>query len=148
MTFEAWWDQKGRAAYQAGGRDPKALAAMSWDAALAVRPEERPRLKVMPIVKMLKDQRDEVATVLRELVALKAMKDRNEPNGMGIWKDSDDYRQYKVRQPRAWKAARAILEKCPSYTQQLRNVAEGLGMTYEELIEAVKSLPPMNSGRT
>lgn len=40
MTFEEWWDRHGRAAYQAGGRDPKSLAAMSWESAL----EEAARL--------------------------------------------------------------------------------------------------------
>src|SRR4051812_888044 len=51
----------------------KYLANQRADAAegkLTSRPEARARLSAMPIVKTLKDQRDEVATVLRELLRL------------------------------------------------------------------------------
>lgn len=91
----------------------------------AAAPEEQPRLRVMPIVKLLKDQRDECATLLR----------RARQQDDGTW-GRDLVREID-----------SLLSKVPSYEQQLRNVAEGLGMTYEQLIEAVKLLPPMNSGR-
>lgn len=110
---------------------------------LAARPEGGTRIKIMPIVKTLKDQRDQVATVLRELLRLYDWR-----NEVGATITDDQARQYGREKKFAWIAARDILEKCPSYEQQLRNVAEGIGMTYEELIEAVKLLPPMNSVST
>lgn len=113
------------------------------NAARASMRPEAPRIEIKPIglVKMLKDQRDEVATVLRELVYLKTLKDGFGEEPFGSHNARPMRAEYERRQPLAWQAARAILAKCPDHEQQLRNICSGLGMTREELQAALDSVP-------
>lgn len=71
---------------------------------------ESPRITAVPLLKRLREQRDELADVLRWLDRL---------GGLGL----DVHERI-----------RKALEGVPSYEQQLRNVAEGIGMSYDELI--------------
>lgn len=98
------------------------ISRLHWhDERRTALPEER-RITGMPLIKRLKTQRDECATVLRELVAVV---ERNLPMPAGVRENSPLGRAHK------------ILSEVPSYEQQLRNLAEGIGMTYEALIAAL-----------
>jgi hypothetical protein len=76
-----------------------------------------PRINTVPLIKRLREQRDQLADVLRWL-------DRR--GGLGF--DAHE---------RISKA----LEGVPTHEQQLRNIAEGIGMTYEDLLAACANLP-------
>lgn len=104
----------------------KNAAYAAWDQIYAARSATPRTIKTMPLIKRLKDQRDTVAEVLREAFDARGC-ERKLADGSGILSA-------------AWlERARAILAECPSYEQQLRNIAEGIGMTYEELIEALNA---------
>lgn len=77
------------------------------------------RPNAVPLLKRLREQRDEVADVLRDIVGRNLLS------------------SYPVTEGRA----KAILEKCPSYEQQLRNIADGIGMDYDDLLAALQRLP-------
>lgn len=83
------------------------------------------------LVKMFKDQRDEVADVLRRLMA----KLREESGST----DPMEPFAYDASWEAMAKEADAILAKCPSYTQQVENLCEGLGITREELEAGLRS---------
>lgn len=85
------------------------------------------------IAKMFKDQRDAAADVLRRLMA-KMREESGAPD------DPMAPFAYDASWEALAKEADAILDKCPSYEQQLRNIAEGVGMSYEELIAAVEGM--------
>lgn len=77
------------------------------------------RINAVPILQRIRKQRDELADVLRWL---------DSRGGLGL--------DVHARIAKA-------LEGIPTYEQQLRNIAEGIGMTYEELMAAASSLPQL-----
>lgn len=100
------------------------LLRKAVDEALAARPEEKPT--AMPLIKRLKDQRDECAALLRDVRTV-----MQSVHGSGAAGKDIDVKT------RDWlKKVDAALEKCPTSEQQLRNIAEGIGMPYEELLSA------------
>lgn len=86
-------------------------------------------IRGMPIIKALKDQRDGAADVLRRLMH-KLREDSGSTDPMEPFAYDHSWELLAIE-------ADAILAKCPSWTQQLRNIAEGLGMTYEELVAGI-----------
>lgn len=93
---------------------PHASAVMACTKDRYVASAIRP-ISTIPLLKRLREQRDEIAEVLRWLDAR---------GGLGH---------------DAHERIRKALENVPSYEQQLRNVADGIGMTYEELIVALNA---------
>jgi hypothetical protein len=87
-----------------------------YEAAGLVRPEDK-RRSVIPLLQKIRRQRDELADVLRWL---------DSRGGLGL---------------DVHKRISKALEGIPTAEQQLRNIAEGIGMTYEELMAAASSLP-------
>lgn len=73
------------------------------------------KANLIPLIKRLQKQRDGLADVLRDIVQRDLL-----PYATNL-------------------KAKAALDQVPTYEQQLRNIAEGVGMTYEELIAAVDS---------
>lgn len=76
-----------------------------------------PRITTLPLLQRLRKQRDEVRAALA--VAFRHV-------------DS-------VSHGKDHALIKAALDSAPSYEQQLRNIAEGIGMTYEDLIEAMNN---------
>lgn len=95
------------------------------------------RITGMPFIKMLKDQRDGAADVLRRLMH-KLREESGSEDPMEPFAYDHSWELLAIE-------ADAILAKCPSWTQQLRNIAEGIGMTYEELCAAADKLPKENA---
>ena len=91
-------------------------------AALRSPVPEGGRINAVPILQRIRKQRDELADVLRWL---------DSRGGLGL--------DVHARIAKA-------LEGIPTYEQQLRNIAEGIGMTYEELMAAASSLPQNGEG--
>ena len=90
-------------------------------------------IRGMDFIRTLKKQRDEIADALRLFV-----------------KAEDEWQRTKSGMPKgtfddplsdAYRAAVKALEGVPTYEQQLRNIAEGIGMSYEELLAAASALP-------
>lgn len=112
------------------------LELLAWDncaewvalrRAIASRCTEAKRIPGMGLIRRLKDQRDECADALRGLLEVV---ERNFPMPAGVHEGSP------------LDVARKAIAKVPTYEQQLRNIAEGIGMTYEELLAAAANLPP------
>lgn len=96
---------------------------------LACVPSATPRITAMPLLKRLREQRDEVAQVVREIRT--RMQSVHAAGQLG---------QEIAEKDRAWLAqVDAALAKCPTYEQQLRYISEGIGMSYDELIAAVNN---------
>ena len=108
---------------------------------------KEPRVSGIQLVKMMRDQRDALADAMRLIVQADDMEEHNEAIFKGQWKKG----------AKAWggafidrtrkegmKKARTALEGVPTSEQQLRNIAEGIGMTYEELMAAMSR--PTESG--
>lgn len=92
--------------------------------------ETKQQISGIGMIKLFKDQRDESADVLRRLMA----KLREES-------DSDDPMApfaYDASWEALAKEADAVLAKCPSYSQQLQNLCDGLGITREQVEEALR----------
>lgn len=83
------------------------------DAFLA-RSATPPRVMAMPLLKLLREQRDALADLLREI------------HHRGL-----------VTEANVEERIRLALKKVPTYEQQLENVANGLGMTADELRAAL-----------
>jgi hypothetical protein len=83
-----------------------------------------PRITTMPLIKRLKGQRDELADAVRPLVALVK---------------EEQWNLRARRYAHAYALAAAALDKCQTYEQQVRNIAEGIGMTYDELMAAMNN---------
>lgn len=81
-------------------------------------------IATMPLIKKISEQRDECADALRRLTAVV---EENFPMPAGVYPGSP------------LDAARKALANVPTYHQRLRNIAEGIGMTYEELMAAMKN---------
>lgn len=100
-----------------------------------------PLIRGVGLVKMFKDQRDESADVLRRL-----MHKLREESGS---EDPMEPFAYDASWEALANEADAVLAKCPSYTQQLNNLLEGLGITREQLdaaltAHATRSPPAMS----
>lgn len=83
-----------------------------------------PRIPALGLLKEMGKQRDECADALRALA--KVVED-NFPMPAGVHAGSPLDR------------ARKALASVPTYEQRLRNIAEGIGMTYDELMAAMKN---------
>lgn len=90
---------------------------------------EQPKINAVALVKMFRDQRDECADALREMI-----------NQFAAYSISGDREQ-------ALKKARAALIKVPTYEQRLQNVCDGLGITREQLTAALAAPSPDVSER-
>lgn len=95
---------------------------------------------------LFKVQRDEVATVLRELLRLYDWRHKlgrieldpqHDQKQMKKWLN-----QYGREKNVAWIEARRVLEGCPSHEQQLRNLFGSLGLDYDSSVYAA---PPGES---
>ena len=122
-------------------RELAAMRQVADSYALAAKPSHGPndrQISGVKLVKMFKDQRDEVADVLRRIMA-KLREESGEP----------DDPMYPFSFDASWEAlaieADAILAKCPSYTQQLENICDGLGITREQLEASLRAT--RNGGR-
>lgn len=103
-------------------RDYALLAqALTARTTFALPEELRIEIKAMPFIRLLRNQRDEVAAVLRSAII--------------------DYDSCGELLQVTLDRARAILAECPSYEQQLQNVCNGLGITVEELKAALARVP-------
>lgn len=71
------------------------------------------------LIKEYRRQRDELADILRDI----------------------HDRELLGTHPQTYAKVRDVLAKVPTYEQRLRNIAEGLDMTYEELMAAVAAIP-------
>lgn len=91
--------------------------------------EGAPKINAVALVKMFRDQRDECADALREMVSQFA-----------AYSISGDREQ-------ALKKARAALIKVPTYEQRLQNVCDGLGISREQLTAALAAPSPDVSER-
>jgi hypothetical protein len=107
--------------------DTKEKAEAAWNKRVPY--VNTPPISGVKLVKMFKDQRDEVAEVLRGCLSWLS----SYPGGGAL---------------KAYDRARAVLDNCPSYDRQLQNLCDGLGITREQLEGALVALasPPISGG--
>lgn len=86
----------------------------------------RKPFSAMPLVKKLMEQRDGAADVLRRVMA----KLRSESGST----DPMEAFAYDASWESLAKEADASLAECPSYEQQLRNICEGAGLDYDQVM--------------
>ena len=98
---------------------------------LAAQPSATRPISGIQLLKALREQRDEAADVLRRLMH-KLREESGSENPMEPF-------AYDASWEALANEADATLAKCPSYEQQLRNIAEGIGMTVEELRAALNA---------
>lgn len=94
------------------------------------------RISGIRLVKLMQGQRDECAEVLREIMA--KLREQFGPTCMD---QSIDPHAWTLAWETLTSRAYAVLSKCPSYAQQVQNICDGLGITREELDEALKRIP-------
>jgi hypothetical protein len=93
----------------------------------------REPIKTIPLIKRLKEQRDKLADVVREI----------RPRMQSVY-GSGKLGQNISDADWAWlKQVDAALDGVPTYAQQLRNICEGVGLNYDEVMAAaLKNAPP------
>lgn len=99
-------------------------------------PGPNDRISGIRLVKLMQGQRDECAEVLREIMA--KLREQFGPTCMD---QSIDPHAWTLAWETLTSRAYAVLSKCPSYAQQVQNICDGLGITREELDEALKRIP-------
>lgn len=100
----------------------------------ALTPSATTRISAIPLIKRLKQQRDEIADVLRQAFDARGCRVVNHDGSCVVTSE--------------WvEAATVALRDVPTYEQQIRNIAEGIGMSYDDLIAAVSaSMSASDSG--
>lgn len=89
-------------------------------------PSATTRISAIPLIKRLKQQRDEIADVLRQAFDARGCRVVNHDGSCVVTSE--------------WvEAATVALRDVPTYEQQIRNIAEGIGMSYDDLIAAVSA---------
>jgi len=124
------------AAQEVAGRET--LKANYWkDKASAV--SATPTISGIPLVKMFRDQRDQLADALRHVLWIKdcGVDGRDENGVFRNFPESERDAMYNI--------AKDALKDVPSYVQQLRNVADGIGMDYDELVRRLSSSAPSDN---
>jgi len=98
-----------------------------------------PAISGIPLVKMFRAQRDQLADALRHILWIKecGVDGRDEHGVFRNFPETERDAMYSI--------AKEALKDVPSYVQQLRNVAAGIGMDYDELVRRLSSSAPSDN---